>query len=114
MTGDITYMVVRPDGSFDMADGPLGVEDAQRILDGDFEAMPQPDDLPITILAATEGKTRGDEANWAVTRLIHSHLRPGDFVAGKAIITGGPDKDGNLTTLTTQMGWQVREAMSAT
>lgn len=104
----ITYMVVEPDGRIEVHSGVLDEKVAQSILASEFEVMPSPDDIPVTVLASTEGKTRGDDPNWGITSLIHRHLRSGDFVAGKVIVTGAPDSDGNLTSLTVKDEQAVR------
>lgn len=44
-----------------------------------------------------EGKLRGLLPNLAATQLCRDNLRPGDYIAGPAVIVGAPDSEGNET-----------------
>ena len=108
----ITYLILNTDGSIETKSGVLGVKDAQDILGSDFEMLPEPPGLPITLIASTEGKSRGDNPNWGATRLIRNSLRAGDFVAGKVIVTGAPNAAGDLTALTVKDEQEMRNRIS--
>jgi len=99
MTGsaDIAYLIIEPDGDIKVEHGALGVEQAQDMLDDDFEALQPSNPPPFVMLVGENGKSRGLNANWGATRVLSSILRPDDFIVGRAIVTGPPNPDGELT-----------------
>lgn len=100
MTGPVAiqYVVINPKGTITTYNESLSTGDAQDIVGGDIEIMPDPRDLDAIVIANEEGKRLGLDANWKATALIRSHLRPTDFVAGNVIVAG-PAKNGELTSL---------------
>jgi hypothetical protein len=105
-------MLITPDGRMTIESGNLTVKKAQAILGGDFEVLPVPADLDITMLAYTDAKRDGQNANWGATAVIRGRLRPDDFVAGTVIVTGGPDKAGDLTSLSVKAEEAIRRKVA--
>jgi hypothetical protein len=109
----ITYLVIEPDGSIEVKTGVLGVKEAQAILASDIEMLDAPEGLRVTIIVGTEGKTRGDNPNWGITRLVRSQLRAGDFVTGRVIIAGITGPDGDPTSLTVKDEQAIRTTINS-
>lgn len=105
----IHYLVINPNGDVNAADGPLTTGDAQDIVEGDIEILPEPRDVNVVLIANEEGKRQGLDANWAATRLIRSSLRSTDFVAGNVIVAGQPTGAGDLTSVTPEQEASVRD-----
>lgn len=114
MTGErsIRYLVIAPDGSIEPHEGVLDTGAASDIVDGDIEVLPDPRDADVVLIANTEGKRMGLDANWQATRLIRHALRTTDFVAGNVIVAGTPDSAGNLTDVTDERERQVRDVLA--
>ena len=108
----IHYLVIEPSGTVRAEDGILNVGDAQDIVEGDIEVLPEPRDVTAVLIANTEGKRVGLDANWAATKLIRSSLRSTDFVAGNVIVAGPPDRSGNLSSLTSEQEQTVRDIVA--
>ena len=104
----VKYLVIDTDGTITFHDETLDVPEAQRIVDGDFEILPTPTDIPVTVIVGEEAKKQGKNANWAITRLVRSRLRPDDFVAGVGIVVGLPDPTGEPTSITPEIEKAVR------
>lgn len=95
----IAYLIIEPDGSMKTEHGELSVSKAQELLDDDFEPLQPSDPPPFVVLVAMNGKRKGFIPNWGATRTLSSILRPSDFVVGRAIVTGPPDRAGELTSI---------------
>jgi hypothetical protein len=106
---DIDYLVIDPEGTIIEQRGPLTMEDAQRILNGQLEAVQPPRDMALSILVNPDGKQLGLPPNWAITRVLRGTLRPTDFIVGVAIVAGAPDGDGELTSIRPDEVEQVRK-----
>lgn len=109
----IRYLLVDTDGTVTATESDLDVKDVQKVFDGDFEVLPQPTDIDILLLASAEAKHRGENANWAATRLIRSRLRPDAFIAGKIIVTGPPNNIGEPTDVSEEVEKAVREKVAS-
>lgn len=106
---EVRYLVIEPSGAITVHTGSLNVGDAQDIVGGDIDILPEPRDVAATLIANEEGKRLGLDANWGATRLIKSSLRTTDFVTGNVIVAGIPDGKGNLTSLTEEEEQAVRD-----
>jgi Domain of unknown function (DUF3846) len=95
----VKYLVIGPDGNAVRGEGDLSMDALQTLVGGDFEALPTPTGIPVTVLAAGEAKRLGRPANHAATRLMRSRLRPDDFVAGTVVVTGPLTDKGELTDI---------------
>ena len=107
------YLVIEPDGNIQEHDGPLETGDAQDIVGGDIDILPEPRDISATLIANEEGKRLGLEPNWVATGLIRHHLRSSDFVTGNVIIAGPPDGHGELTDLSGEDIATIKEAAAS-
>jgi hypothetical protein len=109
MTGSrsIAYLIIESGGTIRQVFGPLGVKDAQNVLEGDFEVI-QPRGIDVTMLVNMDGKAKGLNPNWLATALARSRLRPDDFIVGRAIITGLPDAEGELQPISVKAEEAIR------
>lgn len=96
---DITYATITPKGVLTFKHASLDVGAVQDEVGGDFEVLPSPREQALTLLANTDGKNVGLEANWPVTVLIRRDLNPNDFVTGTVFVAGPSTPDGDLTSL---------------
>ena len=106
------YLVVGPDGQCIGGTGNLDMASLQALVGGDFEVMPSPLDIRVTVLAPANAKREGRPANHAATRLLAGRLRPDDFVAGVVVVTGPIDAAGALTDLTDEAAAAVTERVA--
>jgi hypothetical protein len=106
--GDIAYLVITPDGKVQQVFGPLGVKDMQMLLGGDFDILPKPTNLDITVFARADAKRVGLNPNWLATSLVKNRLRPDDFVAGPVVISGLPDNAGEPTGVSVTVEEAIR------
>jgi hypothetical protein len=106
---EVRYLVIEPSGAITAHTGILNTGDAQDIVGGPIDILPEPRDVAATLIANEEGKRMGLDANWAATRLIKSRLRTTDFVVGNVIVAGLADGNGNLTSLTDEEEQAVRD-----
>lgn len=95
----VHYVVIDPKGEITAHDSPLTTGDAQDIVGGDIDILPEPADIKAILICNEDGKRQGLEANWLATRLIRHAIRTTDFVTGNVIVAGVPDGHGNLTDL---------------
>lgn len=109
----VRYLVIEPDGTITAHDGSLNTGDAQDIVEGPIDILPEPRDVEVILIANEEGKRQGLDVNWAATRLIKSRLRTTDFVVGRVIVAGPPDGNGNLTPVTDEVEQEVRDLIAA-
>lgn len=107
----IRYLIIETDGTISLKDGTLDTKDVSQLI-GDFEMLPTPTDIDIIILVSEDAKSKGENANWAVTRLIRSRLRPDDFVAGRAIVTGPATEDGEPTSVSQDVEKTIRDKVA--
>lgn len=105
----VKYLVIEPSGEITFHEGALGTADAQDIVGGDIDILPEPRDVNVILIANAEGKQQGLEANWKATALIRNKLRSTDFVVGNVIVAGLPDGAGNLTPITKEQEQHVRD-----
>ena len=108
MSDPVRYLVIAPDGTITEGSSPLNVGDAQDVVGGDIDILPEPRDVPVILVANAEGKQQGLDANWKATALIRHQLRSTDFVVGNVLVAGLPDREGNLTSVTDEQVEQVR------
>ncbi len=55
----------------------------------------------FTLYIHGEGKIFGDPLNLVASSLVVDRLMPGDYIAGDAVMIGGPDAEGRDTDLPT-------------
>ena len=104
----IVYLTIDPEGVIERREGELTQQEVTDVLGGPFEALPQPHEIPVTVLAAENAKHEGQNANWLATRIIRNRIRPEDFVAGTVIVTGHPTGDGDLTSISDEAEASIR------
>jgi len=101
------YLIVNPGGTTVQGEGVLDADVLHSLVGGDFEVMPTPDGLKVTVLASTDAKRLGQPANHAATRLLKTRLRPDDFVAGTIVVVGPINEEGDVTDLDDDTGRAV-------
>ena len=106
---EVRYLVIEPKGTITAHEAILNTGDAQDIVGGDIEILPEPADVEAVLICNEEGKRQGLEPNWLATRLIRHAIRTTDFVTGNVIVAGLPDGEGNLTSLTPEQEQRVRD-----
>jgi len=104
----ITYLVIDVDGLIVKDVGPLGTEEAASLLGGAPSPMPRPTDLDVIVLSNVDARRQGLNPNWLATSIVKNRLRPDDFVVGRVIVTGGPNEDGDLTSISPEAEEAVR------
>lgn len=105
----VHYVVIAPDGSITAHDTQLTTGDAQDIVGGDIEILPEPADIKAILICNENGKRQGLEANWVATRLIRHAIRTTDFVTGNVIVAGLPNSGGDLTDLQAEDEVRLRD-----
>lgn len=93
------YLLIKADGTVSVLDGTLDEATVGEALGGAFEALPQPTNLAVTMLANPYAKSQGLDANWKATQLMRSRLRADEFIAGPVLIAGEANGDGAVTSL---------------
>lgn len=100
----LDILLIEPDGTVEQRNqAEMSVGDAQALLEDDFEILQPTNPPPFVMLVAMNGKQKGLVPNWKATRIMSSILRPGDFIVGRAIITGPPNNIGDLTSVTPEI-----------
>jgi hypothetical protein len=81
-------------------------DDLKRLVGGYFQVLSPPDEPDITCWFNEEGKIEQLPRNERATALLEPGrwLQPGDYVAGDAVLTGEPDREGNTQGL--REGWE--------
>lgn len=100
MTGGkpIHFYVIKPDGILTDVNDMLTDDMLRRLVGGDFEVI-HPQDRELVMFTNENGKELGLNPNWLATSLVRTRLRPGDFVVGTVVVTGKPDEDGDVRSL---------------
>lgn len=105
----IDYLVITPDGDIEKRNGILDEGTLTEAVGGSpIEALPEPLDLPVIVLAYEHAKAEGMNANWLATSLIRQRIHPDDFIAGTVVVAGEPDEEGDLTTITAETEVLIR------
>lgn len=94
----IIFVIIDPSGQHALHEEPLTDDYLHGVVGGDFEPI-QPTDHEMTIFVNTEGKRLGLQHNALATSLARSRLRPSDFVVGTVLVTGIPDEEGDVQSL---------------
>ena len=78
------------------------LSELQREVGGNVQVIePEPD---VSVWMNEEGKYVGLKVNVRATTVFGGALLTGDYIAGNAVVTGGPDSQGR--TLGLREGWE--------
>lgn len=95
----ILFIIIDETGRYSIHEKPVTDDYLRGVVGGDYEAI-QPTDQEMTMFVNADGKQLGLHHNALATRLARTRLRPADFVVGPVLVTGLPDGDGDVQSLT--------------
>jgi len=84
------YVTIDEFGRFDVHEGKHGIKDLQEWVGGYVEHLDGPHGLDVWI--DEEGKLKDKRINWKVTEWMEGRLMPGDYIAGKVVVTAMNEK----------------------